>query len=96
MNTNAPEFHEAQEWLRDNILRRAWPSGEHDAGIAFYTWHHPTLRFSASKAFKQQFHPLVHEMVYVARLLTACQDALVRASLPQVDTEPIKFGSVDK
>jgi len=41
-------------------------------------------------------HPLVHEMVYVARLLTACQDALVRASLPQVDTEPIKFGSVDK
>jgi len=69
LKANTPEFDEAAKWQRLRILRRDFSRRER--GVRFYTWHHPTLRFSASVVFdkEENFRPLVHQMLYVTRSL---------------------------
>jgi len=66
---NTPEFEEAEKWQTRHVLRRV--TGMRKQGVGFYTWQHPTFRFSAARAFHQSFRPLVHEkFVYIT--ITDC------------------------
>jgi hypothetical protein len=61
VDADSPEDMEAQEWQRQNILRRD-PDAEDalpEDGKKLYTWHHATLRLSAALAFGKKFRPLV-------------------------------------
>ena len=76
---NTPESEEAEHWQTHHVLRL--DTNKLEQGVSFYTWQHPTLRFSAARAFHQSFRPLVHEkFVYIT--ITDCLSGYTCACFP--------------